>query len=215
MDDDNILVDIPFDKRHHCWFCGEPFKHYFSFPHHNYLVLDCPHPSLKVPSCSECSKLAVKIKQDSIWAVEAMVKRQLITLYQKDLAIGINWTQEELANSEFEGGNFEGFKKSAWFVYEVAKTRVNYRGWPIALKGITIELDVDKSDFSFDGVIYPSIDDAIEQYAEVYDLNRIFLKEVLQHYGGKRFAAAVRYCRIFVNATPKERESALRQLSLN
>lgn len=211
----NIIVDIPFDKRRHCWFCGEPFKHYFSFPHQQYLVLDCPHPPLQVPSCSECSALAIKVKKDSIWAVESIVKRQLIAHYQKDLAIGINWTKEELANSEFEGGNFEGFKKSAWFVYEVAKARVNYRGWPLALNGITLDIDFLKIDFSFDGVVYPCIDDAIDQYVSIYNLNKLFFLEVLQYYGGKRFAAAVRYCRLFVNATPKERASALRELSDN
>jgi hypothetical protein len=138
------IIDISFEYRHLCWLCGEPSQVFFTFPHRfyadifndAYVVHDCPHPLLSVPSCQECRSLASKAEVNSIWAVKAVVKKGLKRIYKKDLAIGINWTKEELANSQFEGGNFAGFQKSAWFMFEVAKQRVDFNGWPIVLAGI-------------------------------------------------------------------------------
>jgi hypothetical protein len=141
-------IDIPFECRHLCWFCGEPPKEDFIFPHRfyadlfndAYVVHHCPHPLLAVPSCQECYQLAFKAEVDSIWAVKAVVKKGLKRIYKKDLAIGINWTKEELANSQFEGGNFSGFQKSAWFIFEIAKQRVDFNGWPIVVGGMEYSL---------------------------------------------------------------------------
>ena len=203
------LVDIPFSKRRHCWFCGEPFSTLFSFPHQNHLVLDCPHPRLVVPSCSECNRFALSIKADSIWDVSSLVKKCLMKTYQKDLAIGLNWTQEELAESQFEGGNFAGFQKSAWFMYEVAKDRVNYMGYPLSYNGIELEVERSKSSFNFDGINYPSVDDAISHYSQAYGLNKRFFTDLINKGGHARFSAAIRLCRIMVGATPNEQREAL------
>jgi len=121
---DISLIDIPFPHRHQCWFCGEPSLNTFTFPHdfplpkyqldisplansqnihryhQGYVVLDCPHPTLKVPSCGECHTLALKVKAVDIWLVTKAVKSKLMQRYHKDLAIGVNWTKDELENSE-------------------------------------------------------------------------------------------------------------------
>jgi len=204
------LIDIPFDKRHHCWFCGEPSEVKFTFPHDSHIILDCPHPRLMVPCCGECNQIARQVTESSIWSVNRGVKRRLMRKYHKDLAIGLNWTQEELANSQFEGGNFEGFQRSAWFMYEVAQNRVNYLGWPISLDGVEIELSLVTTCFIFDGVTYPDIEDAINHYIINFGLNEALFKQVLYQIGEHRFSEAVRFCRLQIGATPSERMLALK-----
>jgi len=209
----HILVDIPFEQRHQCWFCGEPSELTFGFPHQYFQVFDCSHPPLSVPSCRECTSLARKAKQHSIWAVASNVKRFLTQKYRKDLAIGINWTKEELENSEFETGNFIGFQKSAWFMYEVAKQRVNYRGWSLSLEGIELDVDEVFTEFLFDGITYSSVDIAIEHFIESYNLPASCFKKSVSIVGVEQFGKAVRFCRLLIDSTPDEQKLALRYLA--
>ncbi|NMP33450.1 hypothetical protein HII17_18035 [Thalassotalea sp. M1531] len=210
----DCLIDIPFEFRHTCYFCGEPSNRFFSFPHSAHIVLACSHPKLTLPCCNECRYIAYTVKQDDVWQVVEKVKQTLIKKYQKDLAIGVNWTREELANSGFEGGNFESFQKSAWFMFEVARDRVNFPAWPISLNGIELERLWQKSTFVFDGISFPSIDDAVGYYCKAFDLNKQWLRNVLAKLGVEKFAVAVRFCRNMKGATPNEMQVALAQLRL-
>lgn len=210
---DETYIDVPFNFRHHCWFCSEPAGHSFTFPHSAHLIFDCPHEVLTIPSCLECSHAANKATVRSIWQVEQSVKTYLIKKYRKDLAIGLNWTEEELANSGFEGGSFAGFQKSAWFMYQVAKDRVNFRGWPLVLNGVEIINEEVDREFCFDGVSYPNIDQAIEHYSLNFSLDSDFLRRVLAKIGLQQFAKAVRFCRLYVGATPNEKSKALREFN--
>lgn len=212
MHENDNFIEVPFESRHQCWFCAEPAASHFTFPHQYHLVFNCQHPTLTVPSCSECLSAALKAKVRNIWQVDQHVKKFLIKKYRKDLAIGLNWTQEELANSGFEDGSFSGFQKSAWFMYEVAKERVSFRGWPLVLDGIEIEKDDGSDSFKFDGVCYPSIEEAIEHYSENFRLDAMFLRQVLAKIGTGKFAQAVRICRLCIGATPDEKSRALRDL---
>jgi hypothetical protein len=225
-----IITETPFSKRHCCWFCGEPNNSNFVFPPNSslssyhedkYLVLDCPHPAISVPSCNECTKIALRARANSIWLVKAYVKRQLIKLHRKELAIGVNWTKQELASSEFESGNFAGFARSAWFMYELAKERVNYAGWKLIANGIELDetslYEDSAANFCFDGVKYPTIEDAILHYAQIFSLDEHYVKAVLQHLSGGNistttFSKAIRFCRLLVNATPNERKHAFKTL---
>ncbi len=227
---DVIITETPFSKRHCCWFCGEPNNSSFIFPPHTslsayhedkYLILDCPHPTISVPSCNECKKFARQARVNTIWSVKAYVKRQLIKFHAKDLAIGINWTKQELATSGFEQGNFAGFARSAWFMYELAKGRVNYSGWRLVANGIELDESALNSSssvsFCFDGVQFPSLEDAITHYAKVFSLDKHYVTAVLQHLSGGNistttFSQAVRFCRILVNATPNECKLAFKTL---
>lgn len=205
-------IEVPFHLRRDCWFCGEPQSQLFIFPHDRHLVTECIHPQLSLPTCSECFSIAGQAKSDSIWLVASFVKKSLHKKYHKDLAIGIHWTQEELAQSEFENGNFAGFQKSAWFMYEVAKQRVNYKGYPLIFNGIALDENIEKDDFVFDGVSFPCLDTAILYYCDVYRLNIDFFKQVVHHFGRLKFADAVRFCRLYVGSTPQERTQALNLL---
>lgn len=206
-------IETPFSHRHICWFCGEPSSSHFTFPPvatHTHIVLNCIHPQLSVPCCPECSLFAHKAEVDSIWAAKEHVKCALIKRYKKDLAIGILWTPETLARSEFEGGNFAGFQKSAWFMYEVAKGRVNHKSCELILNGVNIENEEQSTPFLFDGVVYPDIDNAVDHYAQTFGLQSDYFKKVLAHLlqenDHNAFSKAVRFCRIQVGSTPIERE---------
>ena len=207
-----LLVDIPFEYRHTCWFCGEPSDQFVTFPHARHIVLACSHSTLTLPSCGECQKLAYQAKVEHVWQLRDHVKTMLIKKYRKDLAIGINWTREELANAGFEGGNFESFQRSAWFMYEVARDRVNYRGWVLSLGGEDIEYELSVMSFEFDGVCYPSLDEAILHYSQNFGFNRQILVKTLAIVGVEQFAMAVRFCRLLVAATPNEVSKALAEL---
>lgn len=213
MKTDYLLTETPFEFRQRCWFCGEPKQFLFGFPHKQWLVLDCSHPAIKISACKECFQFASQAKVDSIWDVHIHVKQALMKYYHKDLAIGLNWTREELENSEFDGGNFEGFKRSAWFMHEVAKGRVSFKPWPLVVKGDILDYLPEKEAFLFDGMRYPTIDDAILHYVKVFDLNIHFFKQVLARVGDAKFSSAIRYARIYIAATPQEQVIALRSLS--
>ena len=108
---------------------------------------------------------------------------------------------------------FPVFKKVLGLCIEVAKDRVNFRGWPLVHKGIEIiNEDVDR-EFCFDGVSYPNIDQAIEHYSLNFSLDSDFLRRVLAKIGLQQFAKAVRFCRLYVGATPNEKSQALREIS--
>jgi len=209
-----IAIEVPFNKRNSCWFCGEPAAKDFAFPKVLNGFVACCHPKLSVPSCRECYTGAKQSKQDSIWLIANDVKKFLLNKFKKHLAIGINWTKEELAASEFEGGNFESFQRSAWFMFEIARDRVNYSSWPLVVDGINIEdlRQDDISSFCFDGMEYPCLQDAIEHYVYAYDLNEEFFHQVLRKLGVDKFSSAVRLSRIMVGTTLQERKIALKEL---
>ena len=78
--------------------------------------------------------------------------------------------------------------------------------------GIDIEEVFEKDTFNFDGVTYPSIDEAITQYTRNFGLPSGYLKETLNSLGMAEFSQAVRFCRLMVGSTPAERKLALREL---
>jgi len=213
MDYLESFVETPFDYRHCCWFCAEPSQHYFTFPHAKHLVIACIHPTVTVPSCKECKDIAVKVKADDIYAVHAQVKTSLIKRYQKDLAIGLNWTKQSLEESQFEGGNFESFQKSAWFMYEVARDRVNFKSWPLVLNGLRITDNLADQRFTFDGVTYPTIGQAIRHYSQTYRIDSEFVKALITVLTEAQFARAISIARINLQATPQEKRAILQQLA--
>lgn len=218
----NITSETPFNKRHDCWFCGEPNQYVFTYKNAFEIQNSTNQPitQLSLPSCKECyqaaNKLISKAKTErqhySIWTIKAEVKQFLVKHYRKDLAIGINWTKQELEDSEFEQGNFSGFKRSAWFMFELAKARVNYVSWPLIVDGITLLDEYQENSFSFDDVVYPTIEAAIEHYANSLSISYDYFRSVVALLGREQFAKAVRFCRLLVAANASERHQALRQL---
>lgn len=202
------LIDIPFDKRHTCWFCGEPSHLVFEY----HAMAHAPHPSLAVPSCSECLKFARQQPLSSIWDCRIAVKDALRKTYAKHLAIGINWTEAELAESEFSCKVFEGFKKSAWMMYQIARDRVNAPAWPLALEGQVLDCQDDSTHFEFDGMTYTSVHGAIHFYAQQWSLDKGFLAELVRLVGRQRFSYALRLARIHIGSANEMKRQILRDV---
>lgn len=221
----HITSETPFDKRHDCWFCGEPNQYIFQYSNafESNISVNSNITQLSLPSCKECYQVAKKSLTKakvqghyySIWTIKAEVKQFLIHHYRKDLAIGINWTKAELEESGFEQGNFAGFQRSAWFMFELAKTRVNYVSWPLIVDGITVPDEYQEQNFNFDDVDYPNIEQAINHYANILSLSSDYFRSVLELLGNDNFAKTVRFCRLLVAANAFEREQALRQLRMD
>ncbi len=214
MNNNHQATDVPFHFRHCCWFCNEPAAETFAFPNRQSIGLESSHPAIFVASCQECKRFANQVYGHSIWQCREKVKKALIKRYQKDLAIGKNWTKEELANSEFSGGNFEGFAKSGWFIYEVARDRVNFAGWPLHCNGQEISDSSDGLEFIFDGVTYADLSSAIEFYVKTYYLEADFLLKIINIVGEDRFADAIRFARLYIGYSRAAQNELLGDLKL-
>ncbi|WOT03816.1 hypothetical protein [Shewanella youngdeokensis] len=202
------LIDVPFNHRNICWFCGEPSNMQFCYDKDAYT----PHPSLMVPCCEECCKIAKQHRLTSIWDCKMAVKDELMRIYEKHLAIGVNWTKQELEESEFEDRIFGGFKKSGWMMYEIARDRVNFSGWPISINGIVVDDYGYSADFSFDGVNYSSVTQAINFYAKQFVLDKRFLENVISIVGRERFGFAIRVAQINIASVPELKREVLEDL---
>lgn len=206
-------IDIPFEYRHVCWFCGEPANRQLSFPFDAFSMLDCRHLPLTIPTCQECLQLAKADKTVNVYQCRKKVKQRLVSRYKKHLAIGKNWTKEELENSELEGKAFEGFKKSGWMMFEIAQQRVNYGGWPLTVDYQQLDIEDESEGFWFDGTQYPSVSSAVAHYCDVFYLDKGFLENLVAHLGLKQFARAVSLARANIELTNKEKDQLLKQMA--
>lgn len=205
-------IDIPFEFRGCCWFCKEPSAHQVRFPKSGHEFAEEEYTPLVMPACKECMQIANKCDAVSVTHLRTLVKKQLTKVYKKHLAIGVNWTKEELEESGFDCKIFGGFKESAWMMYEIARDRVNFDGWSLTVASEEVEYEEIDTTFSFDGVDYPDIDSAIVHYSELFTINALDLKHAVKSVGEKRFGYAVRFCRAIAADPVASRTRALNEL---
>lgn len=198
-------IDIPFDARYTCLFCGEPSNGDINIPFSADDKHKAPHDPLSVPACTECQSVVKKARCQSIYQYRNAVKAALTRKYQKALSIGSNWTEQELQESEFEGAAFAGFKRSAWMMYTIAKERVNYSGWSLCFEGVPLAADEDAGGFTFDGTEFISVEHAIEHYIKTFHLDALLLPELVKLLGKDKFTYAIRVSRLYLNITAAER----------
>ncbi|MDO6705376.1 FYVE zinc finger domain-containing protein [Photobacterium sp. 1_MG-2023] len=185
-------IDVPFEYRHTCWFCGEPYFECHTFrPVPNY---DGETP-VRVPCCEECYGICAKTKASGLDILRDRVKEKLHSKYQKHLQIGVQWTKEELEDSELEGKAFEGFKHSAWRMFEIARERVNYPGWPLAIDGQPVGQVSSAFQVTHDGIVYPSLSNAVEQLAKSYAIPQAYLEQSVELVGRAQLGFAIRFCK--------------------
>lgn len=205
-----LSIDVPFEFRHTCWFCGEPYYESHAFmAKPNY---DGQSEPIMVPCCQECFSFSNDIKVSSLDILRDKVKEKLHKKYQKHLQIGVNWTKEELEDSEFEGKALEGFRESGWKMFEIAKERVNYRGWAVSIDGIPVEGLTTAFQFEFDGIVYTSLNHAVTQLATAYAIPQPYLEQVIELVGRDKMAYALRFCKTSYGYSAAEREASLASL---
>jgi len=205
---DVLNLDIPFDCRFTCWFCGEGS--------HNTIVTTLSTPqnnySVNMPICDECKSYRCHNDVSSLVKLEELIKEKIVIRSAKELSIGANWTEKELQESDLNGGAFDGFKKSGWPMYLIAKDRVNYSGWELCIDGIPIEnISIDEK-LEFDGLVFTSFMSMLDYISNSFSLNKEFLKQVLTIYGNHRAIEAVKFCRLVPNDSKSQREKAVNDL---
>lgn len=205
-------VEIPFNYRNTCWFCGEPSDKKIKFPQYDYEINILDHLPLTIPSCKECSSIVKRSAFTSIYHYRDAIKKALTKKHQKVLSIGSNWTKKELEESELEGSAFEGFKRSAWPMFEMMQGRINYQGWPLVVNNQLLVVDSDNDSFEFDGVIYVSLDDAVTHAVKTFFLDEALFTRVLSVLGKNKFSQAIRLCRLYPNLTASNREDVFLEI---
>ncbi|MGR5280561.1 hypothetical protein [Photobacterium damselae] len=212
MSDCTHYIEVPFEYRHCCWFCGEPFYEHVSFmatPNYD----GQKHP-IMLPSCHECFGLAKDLKVSSLDLLRDKIKEKLHQKYQKHLRIGLNWTEDELRDCEFEGKALEGFRESAWMMYQIAKERVNYSGWDLVIDGIPLPKLTTVYQVEFDGVIYTSLHHAVTQLAQAYAIPEAWLADVVELVGRDKLSYALRFCKTTYGYSAQERQASLDSLKM-
>lgn len=201
------LIEIPFNNRHQCWFCAEPNDQVINFPKYSSEESLMTHPPICVPSCNECAQIVQRTAFSSLFAYRDAIKKALTVKHQKTLSIGSNWTKQELAESELEGSAFEGFKRSAWFMFEIIQRRLNYQGWPLRVNNEKLYIDAENEAFDFDGTRYVNLDSAVIHAIKTFYLDEQLFTRVLSVIGKDKFTQAVRLCRLHPRLTSKNREA--------
>ncbi|RJX73689.1 hypothetical protein DZ860_05515 [Vibrio sinensis] len=203
-------IDIPFNFRHTCWFCGEPSSKSLDFPRKPSRYLQ--HALLSIPACSECHVVNYPNGLNSIWALRAHIKQAIISRYTKHLAIGENWTEQELIDSQFSGAILGGFGKSAWHMYNIAKQRVAFEGWLISVDDIPLDIIDDTSGFEFNGTRYSSLSSCIDFYVDATDVDKELLTQIIDIVSPNRFEYALKIARLNKRISNHQREQIIEEI---
>ena len=205
-------IDIPFNLRHTCWFCGEPSSNLVEFPKTAQAVAKIGHSPIALPACNECARINYSKNLTSIWSVRDQIKHALIDKYAKHLGIGENWTEQELIDSDFSGSTLGGFGRSAWKMYQIAKQRVDYKGWPLSVDGIPLEVYDETSGFEFDGTRYASINSCIDYFTKAAGVDKELLSQLVDIVSSDRFSYALRIAKLNKSVSNSKRSEIVEEV---
>ena len=192
----HTLIDIPFDSRHTCWFCGEPSATTLHFPRNAEAGLHLEHALLEIPACNECNSINYPNHLNSIWSLRSCIRQALISKYTKHLAIGENWTEQEIIESDFSGAILGGFGRSAWRMYEISKQRVTFQGWIVSVDDFPLDIIDETSDFEYDGTHYSSLHTCIDFFADATGIDKELLTQLVDIVGPSRFNYALKIAKL-------------------
>ncbi|MDL5029780.1 hypothetical protein QR676_21370 [Vibrio sp. TMPB1044] len=205
-------IDIPFNLRHTCWFCGEPSSNLVEFPKTAQAVAKIGHSPIALPACNECARINYSKNLTSIWSVRDQIKHALIDKYAKHLGIGENWTEQELIDSDFSGSTLGGFGRSAWKMYQIAKQRVDYKGWPLSVDDIPLEVYDETSGFEFDGTRYASINSCIDYFTKAAGVDKELLSQLVYIVSSDRFSYALRIAKLNKSVSNTKRSEIVEEV---
>jgi len=207
-------IDIPFDFRHTCWFCGEPCSTSLHFPNNANSSLNLEHALLAIPICNECNSIKYPSDLTSIWALRSYIKQALISKYTKHLAIGENWTEQELKDSDFSGSILGGFGRSAWKMYQIAKQRVTFQGWVISIDDLPLDSIDDTSGFEFEGTNYSSLNTCINFFATATAIDKELLTQLVDIVTPSRFNYALKIAKLNKRISNTQRAQIIREITV-
>ncbi|MEC7308084.1 hypothetical protein [Vibrio crassostreae] len=205
-------IDTPFSLRHTCWFCGEPSSNLVEFPKTAQAVAKIGHSPIALPACNECARINYSKNLTSIWSVRDQIKHALIDKYAKHLGIGENWTEQELIDSDFSGSTLGGFGRSAWKMYQIAKQRVDYKGWPLSVDDIPLEVYDETSGFEFDGTRYASINSCIDYFTKAAGVDKELLSQLVDIVSSDRFSYALRIAKLNKSVSNTKRSEIVEEV---
>lgn len=169
---------------------------------------------MSIPACSECQSFTYPNNLNSIWALRASIKQALISKYTKHLAIGENWTEQELVDSDFSGAILGGFGKSAWQMYEIAKQRVAFQGWAVSMDDIPLDSFDDTSGFEFNGTNYLSLNTCIDFFVDAIDVDRELLTQLIAIVTPSRFDHALKIAKLNKRISNARRAQIIDEISV-
>ncbi|MFA0497731.1 hypothetical protein, partial [Vibrio sp. 10N.222.46.A1] len=205
-------IDIPFNLRHTCWFCGEPSNDVVEFPKTAQAIAKIDYSPIALPACNECARINYSKNLTSIWSVRDQIKHTLIDKYAKHLGIGENWTEQELIDSDFSGSTLGGFGRSAWKMYQIAKQRVDYKGWPLSVDDIPLEVYDETNGFEFDGTRYASINSCIDYFTKASSVDKELLSQLVDIVSTDRFSYALRIAKLNKNVSNTKRSEIIEEI---
>lgn len=207
-----LSVDVPFESRHQCWFCGEPWQFQMQFPQHASDCDACPHPGLRLPACKECRDACYQSQCMDIEVARYAVKQALAKRYRKHLAIGHNWTKEELEQTGWDDKILGGFRQSGWKMFEIARDRLRFTGWPLVADGQVIEVVRMAEPFHFRGVDYPSQELALTTLAAFEGIAILEFSKIVKVVGIRHLDIAIDFSRRIRGMSKTERDKAISEL---
>ncbi|MCK6262983.1 hypothetical protein KP803_06780 [Vibrio sp. ZSDE26] len=205
-------IDIPFNFRHQCWFCGEPSLSLLMFPRNATAQDRIEHAPLALPACSECQSIKSSHHLQSVWQLRAHIRQALISKYAKHLGIGENWTKQELVDSEFSGAILGGFGKSAWKMYEIAKQRVSFQSWPLSINEIPLSSSDDTSRFEYNGTTYSSVKACIDYFVQATNIDEELLTQLISLVTPKRFDYALKIAKLNKRISNAQRSEIIEEI---
>ncbi|KII75638.1 hypothetical protein [Vibrio renipiscarius] len=204
-------IDIPFNFRHTCWFCGEPSSKSLHFPRQ--ASKTSQHTALTLPACRECDAIKYPSKVNSIWVLRAYLKQALITKYTKHLAIGENWTEQELLESGFSGALLGGFGDSAWQMYEIAKQRIAFEGWPLSIDDLPFYTIDDTSGFEYNETRFSSLSTCIDFFVAATGVDHDLLTQLIDIVTPNRFDYALKIAKLNKRVSPTRRNQIIEEIT--
>ena len=205
-------IDTPVNLRQTCWFCGEPSSNLVEFPKTAQAGAKIGHSPIALPACNECARINYSKNLTSIWSVRDQIKHTLIDKYAKHLGIGENWTEQELIDSDFSGSTLGGFGRSAWKMYQIAKQRVDYKGWPLSVDDIPLEVYDETSGFEFDGTRYASINSCIDYFTKAAGVDKELLSQLVDIVSSDRFSYALRIAKLNKSVSNTKRSEIVEEV---
>lgn len=207
------LIDIPFEYRYTCWYCGEPSDDTVIYGAEDFDASDSILRQLEIPACDECRHTLKAFTGKTVDDSLRFLKDALLHHYSKHLAIGSRWTEQELIESDFTGLALEGFGRSGWGMFEIAKARIAFPGWPLSVDEIAIDFRQHSNvPFEHDGIQFTNLKAAIRYYSKTFNISADYLLSAVEIVGQENLTRAIRFCRLNPASNDDEQELFLDDL---